>query len=130
MASTVITAQMSPFDYALAATRAGIESATVAEIAQFAYRVFLGETPAQARESVLATRNAPFAHANDESQRAIAVRLPSDLVDAAHAKFADTDMNKSTIHRFIIASTVANDEEHARQLAARKHGGSKPRKTT
>jgi hypothetical protein len=128
MATTTVSAHMSPFDYALAATRAGIESATATEIAQFAYRVFLGETMTEARAAVLATRNAPFAHADDESQRVMAVRMPSDLVELAHARLADSGMNKSTMHRFIIASAVANDAEHARQLAFRQHGGSKLRK--
>lgn len=121
MASPMVTvgARMPPRELAIAAVMAGMPDATVAEITRYAYRRFLGDTPEEARNVALSNRNTAAGNANVHDELIVA-RLPKEWVEEAQNRMSE--MNASTVHRYVIASIATEDSQEAMSLATRKRG--------
>jgi hypothetical protein len=130
MASEVITANISQYDLSVLAVSARMYDASAAELAKYAYRLFLGDTPEEARKVALIGRKSVTDNPT-ETEVQVFVRLPSDWVKEVQEK-APTFKNKSSFHRYVLALAAGKDEEQARAEATRPIGWTKgnPRKVT
>lgn len=128
MATEVIAAQISRYELAVLAVSARMYDASAAELAKYAYRLALGDTPEQAREIALSGRNTPTANPTKDEEL-IGVRLPEEWIKEAQDK-VPAFKNKASFHRYVLALAATGDEEQARSMATRHIGWTKgkPRK--
>ena len=122
MTTVTVGARMAPREYAVIAVMMDVERPTTSEITRYAYRRFIGMSHTEARASILSERKTVAS--TDTQDRMIAVRLPDDLVEAAHSIIPGDEI--ATKHRYILARATTDDEQEATALATRKIG--RPRK--